>query len=207
MFRKVSLSLLAAVLVAGALTAAPASAAAKVSNGVACSKVGAKTTSGGSKYVCAKNQLVKNSKLTWLSQECITLIDAYLKSKANLPKIKSQTDATVAKLAADLVVQKAEVEKANKLIAEYTTKIATIETALIPLKADTANLSKNKPTISKFEGAISSYKAAINAYKVVVTGLSRTQLAHDQAISGYEDAKIELSTGLSMANLICEKGF
>ena len=207
MFRKVSLSLLAAVLVAGAVTAVPASAAAKVSNGVACAKAGAKTTVSGSKYVCAKNALVKNSKLTWLSTDCITLIGAYLKSKANLPKIKASTDATVAKLDADLVIQTAKADQAKKLVADYTAKIATIEAALVPLKADTANATKNKPTIIKFESAIKSYKAAIGAYNVVSTGLSRTQLAHDQAVAAYTDAQSELASGLSMANLICANGF
>jgi hypothetical protein len=66
---------------------------------------------------------------------------------------------------------------------------------------------KNKPTIIKFESAIKSYNAAIGAYKVVAQGLSRTQLAHDQAVAAYTDAQSELASGLSMANLICANGF
>ena len=61
MFRKVTLSLFAAVLVAGTVTAVPASAATKVSNGVACSKANATTKVSGYSYRCAKNILVKNS--------------------------------------------------------------------------------------------------------------------------------------------------
>ena len=77
MFRKVSFTLLSAVLIAGGISAVPASAAAKISNGVACSKVNATTTVSGYKYKCAKNPLVKNSKLTWLSAECLTAVGQF----------------------------------------------------------------------------------------------------------------------------------
>ncbi len=74
MFRKVSVSLVAAVLMASGISSVPASAATKISNGVACKKVNATTTVSGYKYKCAKNPLVKNSKLTWLSAECLAAV-------------------------------------------------------------------------------------------------------------------------------------
>lgn len=207
MLRKVTISLLATVLVAGTVTAVPASGATKISNGVACKKANAKTKSGGSTYICTKNQLVKNSKLTWLSQDCVTTVNAYLKSKANLPKIKAETDATVAKLEADILIQKTENEKATKLVAEYQGKIQVLQTAIDSLKADTVNAVKNKPTITKYENAVKSYEAAIKAYGAVSRGLTRSVSAVEQARAGYENTVIELATGLSMAKLICEKGF
>jgi septal ring factor EnvC (AmiA/AmiB activator) len=207
MFRKAIVVAGAAALVLASMTAVPASAATKVSNGVACSKAGATTKVSGSSYRCAKNPLVKNSKLTWLSLDCLNTANTYNKSLANLPKIKAATDATIAKLNEDIVAQAIEVEKANKLIPEYQAKIATINTALTALKADTANLAKNKATIDKYTSAIKSYEAAIKAYGTVGKQTERSEKAKEQALSQYESSKTDIETTLGMAKLICSKGF
>jgi parvulin-like peptidyl-prolyl isomerase len=206
MFRKVALTAVAAVLVASALSAAPASAA-SISNGTACSKAGASTKSGGTTYKCAKNLLVNNSKLTWLSADCISLTNAYLSSKKNLPTIKATSDATVAKLKSDLVVQQAAADKATASIADYQAKIVVIQTAVAKLKADTANATKNAATIKQYEQAIASYNAAIKALGTVSRQLTRTKAALSQSTSAYDNAKVEVATGLSMATLICTKGY
>lgn len=207
MFRKVLVVAGAAALVAASITAVPANAATKVSNGVSCSKSGATTKVSGSSYKCAKNPLVKNSKLTWLSVDCLNTAKTYTTALANLPKIKAATDATVAKLDADIVKQALEVEKANKLIPEYQAKIATINTALTPLKADTANLVKNKATIDKYSAAVRNYEAAIKAYSTVGKQSERSEKAKAQALSQYESSKTDIETTLGMAQLICTKGF
>ena len=207
MFRKAIVVAGAAAVVLASMTAVPASAATKVSNGVACSKAGATTKVSGSSYRCAKNPLVKNSKLTWLSLDCLNTANTYNKSLANLPKIKAATDATIAKLDEDIVAQAIEVEKANKLIPEYQAKIATINTALTALKADTANLAKNKATIDKYTSAIKSYEAAIKAYGTVGKQTERSEKAKEQALSQYESSKTDIETTLGMAKLICSKGF
>ncbi len=207
MFRKVALTALATVLVAGSFSVVPASAATKISNGVACSKSGATAKSDGTNYRCARNPLVKNSKLTWLSTDCINQANAFLKSRANLPKIKSSTDATLAMLDAEIAAQKAESDKAAVLIADYQAKIAKIQVSLAALKADTANLAKNKKPIADYEGAIKSYEAAIKAFSTVGRSLNRSQAAKDQAAQTYANAQSELSSARQMANLICTKGF
>lgn len=207
MFRKVLVVFGAAALVAATIAAVPASAATKVSNGVACAKSGATTKVSGSSYKCAKNPLVKNAKLTWLSIDCLNTASVYTKALANLPKIKAATDATVAKLDADIVKQTIEVEKANKLIPEYQAKIATINTALTALKADTANLIKNKATIDKYSAAVRSYEAAIKAYGTVGKQGDRSEKAKAQALSQYENSKTDIDSTLGMAQLICAKGF
>jgi hypothetical protein len=207
MFRKAIVVAGAAALVLASITAVPASAATKVSNGVACNKAGQTTKVSGSSYRCAKNPLVKNSKLTWLSLDCLNTATTYNKSVANLPKIKAATDATIAKLNEDIVAQAIEVEKANKLIPEYQAKIATINTALTALKADTANLAKNKATIDKYSSAIKSYEAAIKAYGTVGKQTERSEKAKEQALSQYESSKTDIETTLGMAKLICSKGF
>jgi hypothetical protein len=207
MFRKVLLVAGAASLVAASLTAVPASAAPKISNGVACSKSGATTKVSGSSYKCAKNPLIKNSKLTWLSLDCLKTATTYKTALANLPKIKAATEATIANLDEDIVKQQIEVEKANKLIPEYQAKIATINTALTALKADTANLTKNKATIDKYSSAVRSYEAAIKAYGTVGKQSDRSEKAKVQAQSQYDNSKIDVETTLGMAKLICTKGF
>jgi len=207
MFRKVLLVAGAATLVAASLTAVPANAATKISNGVACSKSGATTKVSGSSYKCAKNPLINNSKLTWLSLDCLKTATTYKTALANLPKIKAATEATIANLDEDIVKQQIEVEKANKLIPEYQAKIATINTALTALKADTANLTKNKATIDKYSSAVRSYEAAIKAYGTVGKQSDRSEKAKVQAQSQYDNSKIDVETTLGMAKLICTKGF
>ncbi len=207
MFRKAIVVAGAAALVLASMTAVPASAATKVSNGVACKKAGQTTKVSGSSYRCAKNPLVKNSKLTWLSLDCLNTANTYVKAVANLPKIKAATDATIAKLDEDIVAQAIEVEKANKLIPEYQAKIATINAALTTLKADTANLAKNKATIDKYSAAVKSYEAAIKAYGTVGKQTDRSEKAKEQALSQYESSKTDIETTLGMAKLICSKGF
>ena len=207
MFRKAIVVAGAAALVLASMTAVPASAATKVSNGVACKKAGQTTKVSGSSYRCAKNPLVKNSKLTWLSLDCLNTANTYVKAVANLPKIKAATDATIAKLDEDIVAQAIEVEKANKLIPEYQAKIATINAALATLRADTATLAKNKATIDKYLAAVKSYEAAIKAYGTVGKQTDRSEKAKEQALSQYESSKTDIETTLGMAKLICSKGF
>jgi septal ring factor EnvC (AmiA/AmiB activator) len=124
-----------------------------------------------------------------------------------LPKIKAATDETVAKLDADMAKQAIETEKANKLIPEYQAKIATINTALVALRADTANLTKNKATIDKYAAAVRSYEAAIRAYSTVGKQSERSERAKAQAVDQYENSKTDIETTLGMAKLICSKGF
>ena len=207
MFRKAIVVAGATALVLASITAVPASAATKVSNGVACKKSGQTTKVSGSSYRCAKNPLVKNSKLTWLSLDCLNTANTYRKAVANLPKIKAATDETVAKLDADMAKQAIETEKANRLIPEYQAKIATINTALVALRADTANLTKNKATIDKYAAAVRSYEAAIKAYSTVGKQSDRSERAKEQAISQFESSKTDIETTLGMAKLICSKGF
>ncbi len=203
MFRKVAFAALTAVLVAGTVTAVPANAATKISNGVACSKSGATTKSGGYSYRCAKNPMVKNSKLTWLSFDCLKTADSYLKSKANLPKIKIQTDATIAKLKSDAEIQKVEAQKAADFIVDYTKKIDVIQKAVDTLKLDAV---KNAATITKYENAIASYRAAIKAYGTVGKQITRTDAAIEQAAQAYTDAASEVSLGLTLTTAVCKKG-
>ena len=96
MFRKVLAATTAALLVSLTLSVAPASAAVK--NGTPCSKAGATTKSGGSTFKCIKYALVKNSKLTWRTNDCITTVNAYLKTNKSVATAKAETAKTITAL-------------------------------------------------------------------------------------------------------------
>jgi hypothetical protein len=206
MFRKVLVVLGTAALVASTITAVPASAATKISNGVACKKAGATTKVNGSTYRCAKNAFVKNAKLTWLSVDCVTTTNTYLKGSANLPKIKLATDSTIAKLDADIQKQAAEVENAKKLIPEFQAKIDTITAQLVVLRADTANLTKNKKTIDAFASAVRNYDVAIKAYTTVGKQNERSLKTRELALTQYTNSQADVKANLDLAKLVCRKG-
>lgn len=206
MFRKLSLLALASVLVAGSLTAIPANGATKVSNGVSCKKAGATTKSGGATYRCARNPLVKNSKLTWLSTDCLSLSFAYNRSRNSLPAAKAKTEAAVAKLDADIANWKIEVAKAAVDIADYQAKIVLIKDANAKLKADTANLSVNAVQIQKFDTAVRNFETAIRGKSIFARNLTRAEADKRNASLTYVNVEAEVGTALSMARLICARG-
>ena len=206
MFRKVALLSLAAVMIAGGLTAIPANAATKVSNGVACKKSGATTKSGGTTYRCARNPLIKNAKLTWLSQECVTLGASYNRSKASLPTAKAKTDAALVDLDVEIAKWKIDADQAVIDIAEYEAKNVLIKDALAKLKADTANAAANRTKISQFETAIKNFETAIKAKGIFARNLTRAE-ANKKIVEGtYKNVVAEVGTAKSMANLICARG-
>ena len=206
MFRKVLVVLGAAVLVASTTTAVPATAATQISNGVSCKKANATTKVKGSTYRCAKNPLVKNAKLTWLISDCITTGNAYKKALANLPKIKAASDAAVAKLDADIAKQLVQVEKAKQVIPEFQSKIDTITAQLVILRADTANLTKNKKTIDAYASAVRNYEIAIRGFTTVGKQNERSKTARELALTQYKNSTADVSTSLDLAKLICKKG-
>ena len=206
MFRKVALTSLAAVMVAGSLIAIPANAATKINNGVACNKSGATTKSGGTTYRCAKNPLVKNSKLTWLSKDCLDLAASYIKSKNSLPVAKAKTDAALVDLDLEIVKWKAESDQAVIDIADYQAKILIIKDALAKAKADTANAAANKTKISQYETGIRNFETAIKAKGIFARNLNRAE-ANKNLVSGtYKNVLAEVSTAKSTADLLCARG-
>ena len=202
MFRKVSLSLVAAVLIAGGISAVPASAAAKISNGVACTKVNATTTVSGYKYKCAKNALVKNSKLTWLSAECLTAVTQYqaaIKAQADLANVSDQTaalDTEYATASAALASTSAALDKARAQVTQFQA---------------TMNASTVAADKQKLAGAISKLANAV----LVLSG-SKTKLATQVKdleakkallVSAPGQLKTNADDAKASAALLCAKGF
>ncbi len=214
MFRKATTVSIALIVAAGFLTAAPASAAVKISNGVACTKSGATSKTSAGIYKCAKNPIVKNSKLTWLSVDCINTAKSYIKAKNNLPAIKTATDTTIAELDAEIIVQQKVLADSLADIETYRLKIVGVYAKLTTMKADAANLTKNSASIAAYERAVKSYEAAIvsktrvtSATGTVPRSINRITTSRAQALTGYENAQRDVKDGLDMTKLICGKGY
>ena len=202
MFRKVTLSLLAAVLVAGTVTAVPASAATKISNGVACKKLNQTTKVGGYSYKCAKNTMVKNSKLTWLSVECLAAIKSYdgaIKAKNDLANVATQT----AELDKQLVTAIDALAKTSAALDNAKAQITKSRTTL--------NLTTNAAEKLALSNAVSKLA---NAILILTTSRSKLDsqvkdLMSKKALlaSAPEQLAANVTDSKASANLLCAKGF
>lgn len=201
MFRKATVIAASLILGAAALSATPANAA-KISNGVACAKQGATTKVGGYTYKCAKNTLVKNSKLTWLSAECITAIADYAKAQKTATSVATQLTDQVPALDAGIAAESAKKAAVQPKLDEALKRLNGAK-ALYAAATTTAD----KTTLTS---AINSWTAAVRAYTSAVA-------RSDARISTFEKAKtLAVSQGSTLtanvqdakdnATLICTKG-
>ena len=202
MFRKVTLSLLAAVLVAGTVTAVPASAATKISNGVACKKLNQTTKVGGYSYKCAKNTMVKNSKLTWLSVECLAAIKSYdgaIKAKNDLANVATQT----AELDKQLVTATDALAKTSAALDNAKAQITKSRTTL-NLTTNAAEKLALSNAVSKLANAIliltTSRSKLDSQVKDLMSKKALLASAPDQLAANVNDSK-------ASATLLCAKGF
>jgi len=209
MFRKVLAASIAALLVSTTLSIAPASAAVK--NGTPCSKSGATTKSGGSTFRCVKYALVKNSKLTWRTTDCITTVNAYLRTNSSVAAARAETAKTVAALDAAIANLQESVTALTPIVAAdvkiETDRIAAIKVKLDAMKADTANLTKNAKNIKDYETAISWREITVRRLNSQITAYSSKikKLQNEKGAANNNLTLIEssASTALSTARTIC----
>ena len=142
MFRKVLAALIAALLVFPALSVAPASAATKISNGVPCTKAGTTKKVSGFTYRCAKNTLVKNSKLTWLSVECLDSIKQFQDA------VKAQ--ATLSGSTEEIKLLNSRYESISAILTSTTTALDNAKVAITQAQA-----SMNATTDLTLKGKLS----------------------------------------------------
>ena len=202
MFRKAIVVAGAAALVLASMTAVPASAATKVSNGVACKKSGQTTKVSGSTYRCAKNPLVKNSKLTWLSLDCLSSVTNYrnaVKARADLGDVAVATAA----LDNEILVATGELSKASAALDSAKASLTKSRGIL--------NVTTNSNDKLRLSTAISALADAVIQLTNKRMGLDsklrelnskKTLLisAPDQIAANVKDAK-------AYADLVCMKGF
>ena len=98
-------AIITSALLGSLMIAPPATAAVKVTNGKACTKLNSTTKSGTDTYKCTKNPIVKNAKLTWVWTGCIT-------AAANYTTVQSKLNALTGALA------KAKIEQTQQRITD-----------------------------------------------------------------------------------------
>lgn len=209
MFRKVLAASTAALLVSLTLSVAPASAAVK--NGTPCSKAGATTKSGGSTFKCVKYALVKNSKLTWRTTDCVNTVNAFIKARSNVAAAKIETDKTVATVDEAIAVLQETITVitplVNAAIAKYQGKIDANIVTLAKLNADTANKTQNAEIIKTIERANKSWNTAIIYEKrKITTYTSKISLLKNQrntALNNFSIVSSASSTAQSTATTVC----
>jgi len=203
MFRKITSISVALVVAGGVMIAAPAEAATKISNGVACTKNGATTKTSGGTYKCQKNPLVTNSKLTWLSMDCVSAAnDAVSAQKASVKTI------------ADL---KAQIPVIDLSIAEQKAVLATIQKKLddantkLPLAQAKVTSATNAADKAEFEKAVRLWTAASRAYasqvRQVEAAVKRLESARLTSINKPNELAASIADARESAKLICTKGF
>ena len=209
MFRKVLAATTAALLVSVTLSVAPASAAVK--NGTPCSKAGATTKSGGSTFKCTKYALIKNSKLTWRTTDCISTVNSYLKTSSSVAAAKAETAKTVAALDLAIASLQESITVLTPIVAAdvkvETDRIAAIKVKLDAMKADTANLTKNAKNIKDYETAISWREITVRRLNSQITTFESKikKLQNEKGAANNNLTLIEssASTALMTAKTIC----
>ena len=209
MFRKVLAASTAALLVSLTLSVAPANAAVK--NGTPCSKAGATTKSGGSTFKCIKYALVKNSKLTWRTTDCISTVNSYVKTNSSVAAAKSETAKTVATLDEAIANLQESITALTPVVAAdvkiETDRIASIKVKLDAMKADAANLTKNAKNIKDYETAISWREIAVKRLNSQITAfnskIKKMQNEKGAAANNLSLIESSASTALTTAKTIC----
>jgi len=203
MFRKIASLSVALIVAGGVMVAVPAQAAAKISNGVACTKSGATTKTSGGTYKCAKNPLVSSTKLTWLSLDCITAANDAIKAQKS-----AVTTAANFKAQLPVIELGITTETANRL--EIQTKL---DAATLRLTAAQAKLAAAKTDADKrlLTTAVSSWTSATRAYASKIRNIDLTIKKLEAAKLAGTNKPAELAANVTnardSAKLICTKGF
>jgi hypothetical protein len=201
MFRKVLAASTAALLVSLTLSVAPATAATKVSNGVPCTKAGTTTKVSGFTYRCAKNALVKNSKLTWLSVECLDSIKQYQNAVKAQASLKGSTE--------EIKLLNTRYTAINETLTVVTTALENAKVAIVKAQAtmnattDTATKAKLSVEVKKLADAI----IKLTGSKLTLSNQVR-ELDKERKIlsTAPEQLKNAAADAKGNANLLCTKG-
>ena len=201
MFRKVLAASTAAILVSLTLSVPASTAATKVSNGVPCTKAGTTTIVSGFTYRCAKNALVKNSKLTWLSVECLDSIKSYQGAVKAQSTLNSSTD--------QIKLLTTQYESISAILAATTTALDNAKAAITKTQA-TMNATTD-PTL-KGKLAVEVRELADAIIKLTNSRLKLNNQVRDLdkerklLTTAPQQLKNAAADAKSSANLLCTKG-
>lgn len=199
--RKIVSVVVALFVVAGVMTAVPASAA-TISNGVKCTKLNQITKVGGRKYKCAKNPMFTKAKKTWLSNDCLVAANNFVKAKKDSTAIAEKYAAQIPVI--DLGIAN---ETANK--AEIQLKLdeanLRLEAAKVKLAAATGDAEKKvlATAISSWTSAVRAYTSKMNS---IISSIKNLETAKAVAISQPGRLETGIASSKETAQLICTKG-
>ena len=201
MFRKVLAASTAAILVSLTLSVPASTAATKVSNGVPCTKAGTSTKVSGFTYRCAKNALVKNSKLTWLSVECLDSIKSYQGAVKAQSTLNSST------------------EQIKLLTTQYESISAILVATTTALDNAKAAITKTQATMNATTDPTLKGKLAVEVRELAdaIIKLTNSRLKLNNQVRDLDKERKLLTTApqqlknaaadaKSNANLLCTKG-
>ena len=203
MLRKIASISVALVVAGGVMVAAPAEAVAKISNGVACTKSGSTTKTSGGTYKCAKNPLVTNSKLTWLSLDCVTAANDAVKAQKSAVTTTENFKAQLPVIELGITT-----ETANKAEIQVKLDAATLRLTAAQAKLAAANTDADKRLLTT---AVSSWTSATRAYASKIRNIDITIKKLEAAKLAGTNKPAELASNVAnardSAKLICTKGF
>ena len=203
MFRKIASLSVALVVAGGVMIAVPADAAVKISNGVSCKKSGQTTKTSGGTYRCAKNPLVTNSKLTWLSIDCLTAANDAVKAQK-----ASVTTAANFKAQLPVIDLGITTETANKAEIQAKLDEATKRQVAAQAKLAAATTEADKKILTT---AVGSWTSATRAYASKIRNIDITIKKLEAAKLAATNKPAELAANVAdaraSARLICTKGF
>lgn len=202
MFRKAAVITVSLFVVLGGMQAVPAAAAKKGINGVACSKANSTRTVSGNKYRCAKNPIVRNSKLTWLSFECLSAAKQVKtatrvqKDLKNSGEQTAQLDAEYEAASAALASTNAAYEKARAQVTQFqATRDATTNSAdKAAISAAIAKLSNAVLVLAGSRTKLTTQVRDLESQKELL--LSAPELLADNVSDAKASAKLLCSKGL-----------
>ena len=203
MLRKIASIAIALTVTGGVMTAVPADAAVKISNGVSCTKSGATTKTSGGTYKCAKNPLVSSTKLTWLSIDCLTAatdaVKAQKASVATLANFKAQLPVIDLGITTE-TANKAEVQKK---LDDATLRLTGAQAKLAAAKTD-ADKKILTTAVASWTSATRAYASKIRNIDVTIKKLEAAKLA---ATNKPAELAANIADARESAKLICTKGF
>ena len=203
MLRKIGSISVALIVAGGLLTAAPAQAAVKISNGVSCTKSGVTTKTSGGTYKCAKNPLVSSTKLTWLYLDCLTAANDAVKSQkasvATLANFKEQLPVIELGITTE-TANKAEIQKK---LDDATLRLTGAQAKLAAAKTD-ADKKLLTTAVASWTSATRAYASKIRNIDVTIKKLEAAKLA---ATNKPAELAANIADARESAKLICTKGF
>jgi hypothetical protein len=202
LMRKLASLTLALVVAGGVMIATPATAAAKVSNGVACTKLNATTTVSGSKYKCAKNPLSTSTKLTWLSIDCLNSSAAFVKAQKDSLVLITNLIAQIPVIDLGIVAETANKAEAQKKVDETNVRLTAAQ-AKLAAATSAADKKAYTSAVSAWTSAVRVYTSQVNKITLNIRKLEAAKLA---ATTQPARLKADVDSTKANAQLICTKG-